>query len=347
MYVGKRKTYLDIIRILAIFMVLFAHTGTMGNKLYTVTPKPILQVVYCAFECFRTINNPLLFMISGALLLGKDETISELFRKRILRFVVVLVLFSIFVDFYQTIIMGGIADFSISNSLVKLVKSPVKASYWYLYYYISFLVMLPFIRAIARNIGRIEMLYLIIVMIIVNDGFLLIKFFSGIASINFSVFIDLFIPFYPICGYYFDVNWKEMRNKKIISKVLLFGAMLSLIVSVFMTILNFRIKGSWTEEYISCFDVLLSIWVFVTFKDLVEFVRNDKVEKILRYISSMMFGIYLLEDIVMRFTMGIYYACDRIMPAMCACFVWLMCAVVLGILVVSVLKKIPVFRKLL
>lgn len=33
---NNRKIYLDGLRILAIFLVLFTHTGTNGNKLYMV-----------------------------------------------------------------------------------------------------------------------------------------------------------------------------------------------------------------------------------------------------------------------------------------------------------------------
>lgn len=39
-----RKIYLDILRVLAIFLVLFTHTGLNGNKLYII------------LDCFRTIN---------------------------------------------------------------------------------------------------------------------------------------------------------------------------------------------------------------------------------------------------------------------------------------------------
>ena len=73
----SRKFYLDILKVMAIFLVLFTHTGLNGNKLYTVTTKGMLQTVYTMLDCFRTINNPLLFMISGALLLRITERSCE------------------------------------------------------------------------------------------------------------------------------------------------------------------------------------------------------------------------------------------------------------------------------
>ena len=93
----QRKIYFDLIRIVAIFLVLFTHTHELGSKLYTLREGDFVRLFYITLDCVRTINNPLLFMISGALLLGRDESVGQVCKKRILRFVIVLFVFHIFI----------------------------------------------------------------------------------------------------------------------------------------------------------------------------------------------------------------------------------------------------------
>lgn len=89
-----RRVYLDIVRIVAIFLVLYTHISADGLRLYKVSENLSIQIPYLFIDCFRTINNPLLFMVSGVLLLGKEESIRVVWKRRVLRFAIVLVTFS-------------------------------------------------------------------------------------------------------------------------------------------------------------------------------------------------------------------------------------------------------------
>ena len=42
----KRKTYIDFLRLIAIYMVLFNHTGMRGFILYTVAKNSVLYPLY-------------------------------------------------------------------------------------------------------------------------------------------------------------------------------------------------------------------------------------------------------------------------------------------------------------
>lgn len=204
----NRKVYLDILRITAIFLVLFTHTGIRGSKLYTVTNNNFLRYIYVIFDCFRTINNPLLFMVSGALLLGKEETIKEIWKKRVSRFLIVLIVFTYFQVIYNCIINGTFDGFNIKDIFINMLNSPVRTSYWYLYSYISFLVMLPFLRKIAVNINEKEFIYLFLLTIITMDLFPLICIVFNIERINFSIFLNSFTTVFPLFGFYIDKNWR-------------------------------------------------------------------------------------------------------------------------------------------
>lgn len=204
----NRKIYLDILRIIAIFLVLFTHTGIRGSKLYTITDNSFLRYIYVIFDCFRTINNPLLFMISGALLLGKEETIKEIWRKRVLRFLIVLVIFTYIQAAYNCVINESFDGFNVKDIFVNMLREPVRTPYWYLYSYISFLVMLPFLRKIAVNINEKEFMYLFLFNIITMYLFPLISIAFHIERINFSIFLNSFTTVFPLFGFYIDKNWR-------------------------------------------------------------------------------------------------------------------------------------------
>ena len=75
---GKRTVYLDFIRILAIYMVLFNHTRTSGFVLFTVRRGSFFYPFYLFNAILIKSAVPLFFMVSGALLLGKEESYSQI-----------------------------------------------------------------------------------------------------------------------------------------------------------------------------------------------------------------------------------------------------------------------------
>lgn len=239
----QRKIYLDVLRILAIFLVLFTHTGLNGNKLYTITPKGILQILYTMFDCFRTINNPLLFMISGALLLGKEEDVITLWKKRVLRFLICLLVFSYIQAIWNHYQSSAIYEFNAWETFKTLLNSPIRLQYWYLYSYISFLVMLPFLRNIARQMDDRQFYYLLILSIVTLDFFPIISLKIGITRINFTIFLNSFTTLYPLLGYYLDSHGDQLIKTYMYPVMaILTGA--GLTVAVQMTIWNYEKFGN-------------------------------------------------------------------------------------------------------
>ena len=72
-----RKAYLDALRILAIFLVLFNHTGVNGYALYMVRRGAALFPFYLFNAILIKVAVPLFLMVSGALLLEKEESTSH------------------------------------------------------------------------------------------------------------------------------------------------------------------------------------------------------------------------------------------------------------------------------
>ena len=166
---GRGKTHLDILRMIAIWMVVYAHTWKMGYTLFTEKLDSRFFWIYISFSILIRSALPIFWMISGALLLGKEETLKEVFKKRIVKFIVILISFSIMQYFYL-FFKQEVVNISIGNFLEKFYSDCMAIAYWYLYAYLGFLLMLPFIRKIAKGMQNVEYVYL----------FVLYIFFTGI-----------------------------------------------------------------------------------------------------------------------------------------------------------------------
>lgn len=94
-YRGKDKiVYMELLRVIAVVLVIFNHTRTRGYSLYTQTDDVFDWWASLACSIFCKVAVPVFFMISGGVILGRQESFSQIFKKRILRFLIVILLFT-------------------------------------------------------------------------------------------------------------------------------------------------------------------------------------------------------------------------------------------------------------
>ena len=101
--------------------------------------------------------SPTFFMISGALLLEKDESIGDIYKKRVSRIFAALLIFSLFQ--YSRQISNNTAPAQLSYFIEHFYTDPIIIPYWFLYQYISFLIILPFLRKMVRRMERRDYIY--------------------------------------------------------------------------------------------------------------------------------------------------------------------------------------------
>lgn len=110
---SERNISFDLIRILAIFLVMYNHRETY--IFYHHVPRMGLR--YMLSMCgaaFCKCGPPLFFMVSGALILHKKESFRRIFQHRILRILIVMVIVSILIvtlipdsdPFFKTLFSG-------------------------------------------------------------------------------------------------------------------------------------------------------------------------------------------------------------------------------------------------
>ena len=134
---NQKKLYIEFIRICACFCVIFTHTMERGYFLFASYPEHSMQYwLYMMFSVFCKAAVPMFFALSGALLISKEESLKDLYKKRILKMVVVLILFSFL--YYLRSILDDIRTFSFGIFIKDLLISNWNFTFWYLYAFILF-----------------------------------------------------------------------------------------------------------------------------------------------------------------------------------------------------------------
>lgn len=99
-------------------------------------------------------------MITGALLLGKDESYQQLIKKRILKTVITIIMASAILKYYMSMYSGTSLD--LRDFFLKVYKDEISGTYWYLYSYLGILLMLPLLRKMANSMEDKDYKYLIL-----------------------------------------------------------------------------------------------------------------------------------------------------------------------------------------
>ncbi|RZJ64307.1 MAG: hypothetical protein EOO50_16025 [Flavobacterium sp.] len=194
----------DAMRVVATFTVVMIHVADpVAKKLAATNNHEWLTALF--FDSFRFCV-PFFLMISGALLLGKPDSLPDFFRKRMSRILPPFLLWSLVYIIHKLISQmkqtpvdaGDIAAFVWSN-----IQNPAYYHLWFMYVLIGLYLFYPILSRFARHAKNSELLY-----------FLGIWF--ALQFFEFPVFREVLPAFelryftgaigYPVLGYYLARN---------------------------------------------------------------------------------------------------------------------------------------------
>ena len=150
----RSKIYLEIIRIISIFLVILNHTP--GCKLPEWNNQfGIAYYWFAMLVCeIDKMAVPMFLMISGALLLPKVETVGEWFHRRVLRFVYAICIVVLFQYVYyvhasgDTYSLQGVVSVFVRGSSINDFKV-----LWFLKVYVIIMLLLPLLRLCCRRLS--------------------------------------------------------------------------------------------------------------------------------------------------------------------------------------------------
>lgn len=304
-----KKTYIECLRIIAIILVIYNHTRELGFTLYQYTSDACSYYlsVFMIPVCKTAV--PIFLMISGATLLGKKEDYRQLFSGRIARYVGIILFWGTLQ--YLRYVRTGKAGVSVRNWWNNIYSSPKLETYWYLYLYLGFLLLLPLLRKAVSGMTDKDYRYLF-GLSCVSSILSMIGHFSG-CFINNSVFLLPSVFLYPILGYWIDNALNSPHGKD--ARKYGLAAILPLCVIVSVSLIYAR-DTDWNGDFmeaIQCFTPIVSFGIFGFIKCMVAgHPHSARLKKAILAVGDTAFGIYLTEDMIRNQAIKfIVYICKR------------------------------------
>ena len=341
----KRNYFLDLLRIIACFLVIVNHTNSwifMNN-----TPSQPVWFVSMSYFFISKIAVPIFIIISGYLLLGKADSWKKSFQ-RLFRIVAVLLVSGfVYVVFYAVRSNPATAiSITVKKMLTIYLESPTN-SFWYLYVYIGILLMLPFLQKLTSLMKRKDYHIFFVISFVCLSVIPVINHYIPLTALApwFEIPIFHTYIFLLFLGQYFSKFEIKKTKTGFLAAAVLFVAMLAF--NVVATFFEYTVSN---ENYLFFEDITLfpivieSVCVFY----MVSFVRlPSKAAKIISHLGATTFGIYLISDLTIEVLYPVYASMCAFVSPMLAVIIFEAAVFVIGYVITLLLKKIPFVKKVL
>lgn len=336
----RQKNYnIEIMRVVAFVMVIIIHVSNYFCRAYGAVS--IGEYLFSLIiNAFARVSVPCFFMMSGALLLGRTESMDKAL-KRAKKFLGILCVWTLLYFLFNTFYTKQGCDWTM------LLKKPAEAHLWYLYVMIPVYIVLPFLQVLCKGLDeKLEKAFVVIGCIwlfIVH----VMPYFKLDLYFDLPVFGDRSYIFYLFCGYLIS-KYKEQISLKQNQLLALFagGSMMSVVLTAIVTVL----EGKHFErifEYGSPFVIISSLAFFAYIMKLGNGNVNlsERAKKWIDISCGCSFGIYLIH-IMFLDAYKIHVPADAgsvylILPALVAVIV------LLSFAVVYLLRKTKIGRMIL
>lgn len=284
----KHDWRLDLIKVIAIIMVLYNHLYCYDFILsYKMDEIHFIHYLLLIPSIICKCGPVLFFMVSGVVLLGKNEPYRVILKKRAVRILAIMVMISVIKG-----ICGG--------SGMLILQTFMGGLNWYLYAYLAFLLMLPVLRRIAQNFSDDEWKWYIVIVVILNCALAYMAEFEQSFS-TFSNMPMIAAPWasaswhivFPLLGY--GIYHKRYIIKK---NWLYAGSGIALLGAMGGIIIDMRMNGGNNFEMMNqFFNVLPSCTFFylVTGIGERETVCVKNLKQIALKIAPLTFGMFLID----------------------------------------------------
>ncbi len=151
---ASRLAWVDFLRVVGAFLVVLAHIEGWGDG-------PVLAKSF--FYIISRTAVPIFFMISGYLLLPKQEDWWMFLKKRAAKIIIPFLVWSIIYDVYwnEAFVESGVTLAAIGDMFLRILRGPRASHLWYLYSLIGLYLFTPILRLFVANARNRDLLYFI------------------------------------------------------------------------------------------------------------------------------------------------------------------------------------------
>ena len=343
----KREIWLDVLRILSAFLVIVNHTNS--DVFRSVTPENGTWWVSVLWYALSKVAVPLFVMVSGACLLGREDSFGKCMG-RFMRIVAVLLVFSFLYYGFECWKAGQGIRLDILGR--RIWKQEITDSFWYLYFYAGLMLMLPMLQRLSCAMRGRDLPYLVLMCIAFGALWPLAEHIAPALALPsyldmplFSTYIGLFFA-----GWWIRRSAAVSRGKQLLC-ILIASACLA--ASVYLLYQNYA-PG---EKYWRFMDertrpgfliVIAAIALAVLCKGLFSHLKSPRLARFLAGCGGCAFGIYLLQDwLIAETELLVFLPLCNVLPAFPAVVVWEALIFLTALLITRLVRWIPGVKKLI
>lgn len=344
----KRILWLDLARVISIFFVIIIHSA---SPLYNNWALPLSQwMAGNIYNSIARVSVPLLFMISGYLLLNRQESIRSFYVRRMQKVVVPLLAWSVI---YLVWSNHGYANFTFINALkaitFAILTGPAHYHLWFVYALLAIYLFVPILRTFIRAADESMLWYFALIWFIFGP----LLDYVGQRFLNFTIAINLGFFTEYIGYFYLGFMIGRMNFSRRVSNLagLVYAALT--VYTIYATYSGSVIKGGYFDFYLNYLRlniVLMTVGAFVWLKYVGENLNErlgEKFAQVMRHLSGTTFGIYLIHVMILTllklgifgFKLTPFSAAPIIMVPLLAFVV-----LIISYVVVAILQRIPFVR---
>ena len=337
MQTENRTLWFDNLRVIAVIGVIGIHVSSAGNG---VTDSNYNFWVSNFFNSLSRFGVPVFVMLSGALLLPKEEPIGEFLKKRLLRILFPFIFWS-----FAYITNSLINDYNkgvnlnfeyIIRQIFIHFRDGSTPHFWYIYMIIGLYLFIPIIGKWIRNSSEKDILYFLVIWFIV----LLLNqpYISKIKpSLDFSYYSGYLG--YLVLGHYLTIKPVENKTRvNLIALCLIFSGLIFTVVSTYIVQQYTILPGGTFYNPLSINILIYSTGIFLWFRN--KNIHNDFLISIRNIINKHSYGIFLVHIFILSKLDDFYIRWNFINPLFGIPFTIIVCLFI-STGIIFVISKFP------
>ncbi|MFS0674980.1 acyltransferase [Ornithinibacillus sp. 179-J 7C1 HS] len=334
--------YITLLRATTMIFVLLIHiTAAMLSQELSVT-----WWVGNFFDGISRFSVPVYLMISGALLLSKDEPIKTFFHKRMSK---IMIPFLFWVSFYVVWYhVKDLSSLSVGTFIREWLSDGSYYHLWFLFTIIGLYLTIPILRKVTQQSDIKIAIYFVVIWFVATA---ISGLFSHFAGYSHGFRLDMFKGFtgYLLLGYILT----KIEITPIIERIAYILGSIGLFFTLYGTYIYKLENGSFTGFWygnLTFTTIFVALAVFVFFK---QRFKNYQPGKLVNKMSEASFGIFLIHPFILSIFASstfeqivgfkIYYTLGHPVVGV---LISLICLYITSFVAVLIIQKIPYLRRI-
>jgi len=330
-------TWVDFMRFVGTFLVVLAHIDVWGdgsnwarNIYYTISRNGV----------------PIFFMMSGYLLLSKEENLWTFLKKRATKIIIPFFAWSIIYDIYFSNSFGDVFTFNaVLKMFIRILRGPRAGHLWFFYALIGLYLFTPILRLFMAKAKNSDILYYIGLWILTTPFLFILDEFTPLKN-GFELNYFTGYVGYFLLGIYLGRMQTTPRLLQIALGLTILGAISTF--AVFFLNLPPTDNKLPFRSYQSLNIILMAIGMFIIIKAMGEGIRPN-LARFYASVSQSSFGIYLIHSIVLTWMAYGWEALNfqtSVGPSIIVIPFVALIAFVISWVITFIMLKIPLIRAL-